>query len=162
MATQLDIRTIVQTIRDALEYRQQLLDGRTPGQQLPLADDLAARIATGLIPNLRQIYLDMAGIKVEWQQKDFQAQLAAAMASGDYIAGFPATVWYSWGVFMLALETFLATPIAALGGATPTDALLARYIPGTKPLAAPVGSEPEPEPELVVLEPEPEPEPTLP
>ncbi len=166
MATQLDVRTIVQTVRDALEYRQQLLDGRTPGQQLPLADDLATRIATGLIPSLRQIYLDMAGIKVEWQQKDFQAQLTAALASGDYIAGFPATTWVSWGVFMLALEAFLATPIAALGDATPTDALLARYIPGAKPvvipdpIVIPPTPEPEPDPEPdPVPDPEPEPEP---
>jgi hypothetical protein len=132
MATQVDVRQVTQIVRDALEFRQQALDGKTPGQQLPLADDLAKRIASELIPDLRKIFLDMSAIKVEWRQREFQAQLELAIKNNDYIAGYPAEVWRGWGIFMLELEAFLATPIASLKDSTPIDALMTRYIPGVK------------------------------
>ena len=146
----IDVRGTSALVRDALQVYADLQAGRGTGAAKPLADDLADRIANGLVPTLRQAYLDMSAMQVEWMEESFQAQLAAAAVSGELVAGYSAATWHQWGMLLLALQVWLDTPVESLGK-TPKAALLRRYILG-EDVAAPVVVEPEPEPE-----PEPQP-----
>jgi hypothetical protein len=122
----IDVRGTSNLVRDALQLYADAQAGRPTGGSL--ADDLAYRIANGLIPTLRQAYLDMAAMQVEWQEETFQAALADAAAGGTMLAGFDAATWNSWGMLLLELQAWLDKPLLALGGKTPQAALLRRYI----------------------------------
>lgn len=126
--TTINVRSTAILVRDALQMYADAQANRLPGSNSTLAQELAARITGELLPTLRQTYLDMAATEVEWQEKTFQAALANAAETGALLAGFDAATWQRWGVLMLALQTFLDTPIAQLDGETPKDALLQRYI----------------------------------
>jgi hypothetical protein len=147
MAITWNVRDTSNLVRDALQVFADVQAGRAAGPAKPLADDLAARIADGLIPTLRQAYLDMAAMQVEWMEESFQAQLTAAAANGTLLAGFSAQTWNTWGMLLLALQTWLATPVESLSGKTPQAALIRRYIAGEDTPVAPVAPEPEPEPQ---------------
>ncbi len=155
----IDVRGTSLLVRDALQVYADQQAGRAAGAAKPLADDLADRIANGLVPTLRQAYLDMAAMQVEWEEESFQAQLADAAANGTLVAGYGAATWQQWGVLLLALQAWLDTPVEALGK-TPKAALLKRYIAGEDVVApvvvqpvvvapAPVEPEPAPEPQGV-------------
>jgi hypothetical protein len=157
----IDVRGTSTLVRDALQLYADTQAGRAAGPAKPLANDLAVRIADGLIPTLRQAYLDMAAMQVEWMEESFQEALATAAANGTLLAGFSAQTWHTWGMLLVALQTWLATPVEALGGKTPQSALIRRYIAGEDiPVAPVVEPEPEPvpEPEAEPVAPEPEPE----
>jgi hypothetical protein len=140
----IDVRGTSNLVRDALQLYADTQAGRAAGPGKPLADDLAARIADGLIPTLRQAYLDMAAMQVEWMEESFQEALTTAAANGTLLAGFSAATWHTWGMLLVALQTWLATPVETLAGKTPQAALIRRYIAGED---APVAPEPAPEPE---------------
>lgn len=144
----IDVRGTSTLVRDALQLYADTQAGRAAGPAKPLADDLAERIAGGLIPTLRQAYLDMAAMQVEWMEESFQAALANAAANGTLLAGFSAQTWHTWGMLLLALQTWLATPVETLGGKTPQAALIRRYIAGEDaPVAVAPVPVPEPEPQ---------------
>lgn len=143
----IDVRGTSTLVRDALQLYADTQAGKAAGAAKPLADDLADRIAGGLIPTLRQAYLDMAAMQVEWMEESFQAALADAAANGTLLAGFSAQTWNTWGMLLVALQTWLATPVEALGGKTPQAALIRRYIAGEDVPVAPV-AEPAATPEL--------------
>ena len=84
----IDVRGTSLLVRDALQVYADQQAGRAAGAAKPLADDLADRIANGLVPTLRQAYLDMAAMQVEWEEESFQTQLADAAASGRLVAGY--------------------------------------------------------------------------
>lgn len=144
--TTIDVRGTSNLVRDALQVYADMQANKPAITKLATQDVLATRIAEGLIPALRQTYLDMAATQVEWQEKRFQAALTTAATDGTLLAGFSAATWQRWGVLMLALEAFLAQPIEALGGDTPKDALLQRYIAGEDEVVAPT---PDPVPDPV-------------
>ncbi len=146
MTTTIDVRGTATLVRDALQTYADVQAGRTAGAQLLLQDELAQRIAGELVPALRQLYLEMTAIQVEWQEKSFQAALAAAAANGELLAGFAFQTWHRWGMLLLWLQEGLNTPLEVMGGETPKDALLRRYIPGTDVPTPPTPpAEPDPE-----------------
>lgn len=122
-------RDVVLLVRDALDERAARLAGRVPGERRPLAEQLAEQIPGDLIPSLRESYLTMIAFSAQWEQKGFQAALGEAARSNTLLAGFPVTVWMSWGGLLLALLDFLDTPQEAWGGITAKDALLDDYLP---------------------------------
>ena len=139
-------REIVQYIRQSLDDNAARAAGLATGERLPLSDVLARRITGELIPDLRQLYLDMLGVSALWQQKGFQAGLAQAMAEKKLLAGYPADVWFAWGQLFLFVLDLLGTPQEAAGGLTAIDALLADYIPMTETEWAAQQPTPTPEP----------------
>lgn len=148
MAISFDVRATSSLVRDALQVYADVQAGRAAGPAKPLADDLATRIADGLLPTLRQAYLDMAAMQVEWQEESFQAALAQAAEDGTLLAGFAPQTWQAWGLLLLALQSWLTTPLEEMNGKTPQAMLIRRYIAGqdAPPVVAP--PEPEPEPEV--------------
>lgn len=130
MTTNWNPRDTANLVRDALQLYADTLAGRATGPTKPLAEDLATRIADGLIPTMRQAYLDMAAMQVEWMEESFQEALAAAAANGTLLAGFSAQTWHTWGMLLVALQAWLSTPVEILGGKTPQSALIRRYIAG--------------------------------
>lgn len=151
-------RDIAMLVRSALEFQEQYAAGRNPNDPSLLQDRLARTIPGELIPALKQVYKDLLGISAEWQQKAFQTALKDAAENGTLLAGFPATVWITWGELFLSVLQMLNTPHQTLG-VTPIDVLLNDYIPSKvqEVLSPPV--EPEPAPEPTPEEPEPTPEP---
>lgn len=135
----IDVRSTSSLVRDALQVYADMQAGKTPTTMMTTQEQLASTIAGSLLPSLKQTYLDMISVQRLWtMEKNFQAALADAAANGALLAGFSAETWQRWGVLMLALSTFLTTPIDALGGDTPENALLRPYIPGTDKVTPPV------------------------
>jgi hypothetical protein len=121
-------RDIAMLVREALDERAARLAGRDPAERRPLAEVLAESIPGELIPDLKDAYLTMLAMSAQWQQKSFQAALGEAARNNTLLAGFPVTVWMSWGGLLLALLDFLDTPQEAWGGITAKDALLDDYL----------------------------------
>lgn len=94
----------------------------------PIEQEFAQRIVGELLPALRQSYLAMVAMQVEWQDEAFQVALKKAAEAGTPLAGFSAQTWQQWGTLLLLLQTWLETPQDALGGSTPKAALMRRYI----------------------------------
>ena len=94
----------------------------------PLAVEFAETIVGEFLPGLRNLYLKMIGMQVEWQDEEFQAALAEAALSGEMLAGFSAETWAKWGKSLLLLQNFLEAPQDELGGAPMKTVLLRRYV----------------------------------
>ncbi len=141
----IDVRGTSNLVRDALQLYADTQAGRVAGPAKPLADDLATRIADGLLPTLRQAYLDMTAMQVEWMEESFQAALAQSEANDTLLAGFSAQTWHNWGILLSALQAWLATPVEAMGGRTPQAALIRRYIAGNDVPVQPSAPESEPQ-----------------
>lgn len=133
MTTNWNPRDTANLVRDALQLYADTLAGRATGPAKPLAEDLAARIADGLIPALRRAYLEMSAMQTEWMDESFQAELVGAAANNTLLAGFSVDVWHTWGMLFLSAQEWIKTPSEILGGKTPESALIRRYIAYTPP-----------------------------
>lgn len=125
-------REVSQAVRDALDFQASYVSGKDPLSKRPKAEILSEKITNEIIPTLKEVYLDMIATSVEWKQKGFQESLQNASASNGLLAGFPVSIWISWGELMLKLLEFVGTPQESLGGTTAEDLLLDDYIPMTE------------------------------
>ena len=91
----------------------------------PVEEEFAEKILKEILPALRKTYMDMVGMQIQWDL--IQEKTTTAKVAGENVAGFKPETWDAWGAMLLALQKFLATPIAELGDVTPQQVMMKRY-----------------------------------
>lgn len=100
----------------------------TAVSEQPIEAELAARITGELLPQLRALFAAMTTMQLDWRDNEMSAIIEKAAQSQQTIAGFPAENWVLWGATFNALQAWLETENEALGGVTPRQVLMRRYV----------------------------------
>lgn len=100
---------------------------RAAGGNLTAEEEIAARVQQQVLPALRSEFKELGDLQQVWIVNGIEAKVTAAAAAGEPLAGYSAADWATWGEVLRQLMTWLNTPIAALGGATPGQVLIKRY-----------------------------------
>ena len=98
---------------------------------LTAEEELAQRVQEQVLPTLRQQLTALSELQSVWLVNGIEDKIEAAAANNETIAGYSAADWFAWGEALRQLQTMIATPIAALGGATLAQVLIKRYVPTT-------------------------------
>lgn len=101
----------------------------------PIEQELANVITGTLLPQLRTLLGAMTNMQMAWQDNDMTNVVNAALAVGQPIAGFDPATWATWGATFNALQGWLETENAALGGLKPRVVLMRRYVAQTGAVA---------------------------
>ena len=89
--------------------------------------EIAARVQGQMLPGLRVALRDLRELQEIWIVNGLSETVAAHVVSEEPLAGYAALDWAAWGEVLKALMTWLDTPIAELGNATPRQVLVKRY-----------------------------------
>ena len=89
--------------------------------------EIVARVQQQMLPTLRSALKDLRELQEIWIVNGMSELVAAHVVSGEPLAGYAALDWAAWGEVLRQLMTWLDTPIAALGDATPRQVLVKRY-----------------------------------
>ncbi len=90
--------------------------------------ELAAKITGELLPKLRELFAAMTAMQLAWQDNEMSAIIADAAQAQTAIVGFSPETWALWGETFNALQGWLETENAALGGVKPRTVLMRRYV----------------------------------
>ena len=90
-------------------------------------EEIAVRVQQQVLPALRTQLKELGDLQSVWLVNGIEAKVEAAALAGEPLAGYSAADWATWGEVLRQLMTWLETPIEALGGATPGQALIKRY-----------------------------------
>lgn len=94
----------------------------------PIEAELAQRITGDLLPKLRELFAAMTAMQLSWQDNDMSDIIADAAQAQTAIVGFSPETWALWGETFNALQGWLETENAALGGVKPRTVLMRRYV----------------------------------
>lgn len=89
--------------------------------------EIIARVQAQMLPTLRSALKDLRELQEIWIVNGISETVAAHVLSGEPLAGYAAADWAAWGEVLRQLMTWLDTPIAELGNATPRQVLVKRY-----------------------------------
>lgn len=89
--------------------------------------EIVARVQQQMLPTLRSALKDLRELQEIWIVNGMSDLVAAHVVSGEPLAGYAALDWAAWGEVLRQLMTWLDTPIAELGDATPRQVLVKRY-----------------------------------
>lgn len=89
--------------------------------------EIVARVQQQMLPTLRSALRDLRELQEIWIVNGLSETVAAHVVSGEPLAGYSPADWAAWGEVLRQLMTWLDTPIAELGDATPRQVLVKRY-----------------------------------
>ena len=93
--------------------------------EVPVETEVAMTVLQ-ILKELRSTLATLGGMQQTWNLNGVPDLVQAAMTNNELLAGHAAQDWYKWGVVFTELQTWLQTPIAAIG-ATPLQVLMKRY-----------------------------------
>ena len=96
--------------------------------QMTAAEEIATTVVGQTLPMLNQALAHMLALQQVWLVNDIEAEVTAAALAGEPLAGFSAADWAVWGEALRQTFTWLDTPIEAMGGKTPRQAFVKRYV----------------------------------
>lgn len=96
---------------------------------LTAEEELALRVQEQVLPTLRRQLTELSELQTIWIVNGIEGKIEAAMQADELLAGYAAADWFAWGEALRQLQTMIATPIEALGGATLAQVLIKRYVP---------------------------------
>ncbi len=101
---------------------------RQAAGDLTAAEEIAGTVVTQTLPMLNQALAHMLALQQVWIVNDIEAEIIAAATAGEPLAGFSPADWAIWGEALRQTFTWLDTPIEAMGGKTPRQAFVRRYV----------------------------------
>ena len=96
----------------------------------PIELELAEKITTELLPQLRKLFGEMLEMQVAWEDNNMNEIIEEAALDGRpyvNVAGYSPLTWSLWGTTFRALTEWLDTPNEAIGGTKPRVVLMKRY-----------------------------------
>lgn len=104
---------------------------------LPAEEAIPRQVVYDVLPKLEELFVTLGRLQRVWNtpQNGIPAKIVAAAMSDTALGGYDAKDWVRWGETLLALNTFLATPItitlpdSSTETVTPESVLLTRYTP---------------------------------
>jgi hypothetical protein len=90
-----------------------------------------------VLPQLENLFMALQRLQQIWNtpQNGIPTKIGTAAMTGQALGGYAPTDWVRWGETLLALDTFLTTPIeinlpdGSTETVTPKSVLLTRYVP---------------------------------
>lgn len=107
---------------------------------LPAEEGIPRAVIYEVLPQLDALLLVLIGLQKRWNnpQNGIPAKIVAAALAGQALGGYSPADWARWGQALMALNTFLATPVTiqlpdgSTETATPEQILTASYSPITQ------------------------------
>ena len=104
---------------------------------LPAEEAIPRTVIYEILPQLEAMLVALGRLQKIWNtpQNAVPDKIIAAAQAGQPLGGYAAADWVRWGETLLALNTFLATPIeitlpnGTVETVTPESVLLTRYTP---------------------------------